>query len=293
LIDKPLGLMISYGNRPQFYQSLVALAHHGSTREFESRIGYNDESREVIIRATVTSSPIHERAVFFWLIQDISQYRHNENARRELMRRLVSAQEDERRRISRDLHDRLGQELTGLTLGLKLLESDLPQGTRGRARLRDLQEAVSRLGHSAHELAVELRPSALDDLGLQSALEDLVHRWKARTSIPVDFHFAMRSDRRFPREVESTVYRVVQESLTNIARHAGASRVSVIVEYRDTVLMTIIEDDGRGFDQETLNQSNHLGISGMHERLALVGGTLQVESSGTTGTTIRARVRCP
>jgi PAS domain S-box-containing protein len=293
LIGKPLGLMVSRGMHSRFYRYLAGLAQERSSAEFELRIGRDGRERDVIMRAIINSPSITTTTVYYWLIRDISHYRRSEKQRHELLRRIVSSQEEERRRISRELHDHLGQELTGLTLGLKVLEADLPAGSSGRARLRDLQDAVNRLGMSAHELAVELRPSALDDLGLQSALEDLVRRWSSRTTIPVDFHFAAPGAGRFTLEVELIVYRVVQEALTNVAKHAGASRVSVIVEHRDAVLMAMVEDDGRGFDPEAAVSPDRLGISGMHERLALVGGTLQVESSNGTGTTIRARIRCP
>ena len=166
----------------------------------------------------------------------------------ELLRRLVTAQEDERRRVARDLHDGLGQELTALILGLKALERAVPAGSPGRERLREVEAIVGRIGREAHDLAVDLRPTALDDIGLGAALAAYVTRWSDRTGVAADFQPMGLDGGRLPPEVETTVYRVVQEALNNIARHAAARRVSVIVERRGDELTALIEDDGRGFD---------------------------------------------
>jgi signal transduction histidine kinase len=203
---------------------------------------------------------------------------------------LVSSQEDERRRISREIHDRLGQELVALKLGLNRLESDFPEGTSGRSRLRELQESVDRLGRQAHDLAFDLRPSALDDLGLRAAVEGLIRRWSQRIGIAAGLHFAGDGNERASLEVESAVYRVVQEALTNVAKHSNATEVSIIVEHGESHLMALIEDNGAGFDPDTRVSTSKLGLLGMDERLSLVGGALQVESSPGAGTTVRALI---
>ena len=166
------------------------------------------------------------------------------------MRQLVSAQENERRRLAREIHDRLGQELTGLTLGLKVWRRTSPTGHGGEPAAGELRETIDRIGREAHDLALDLRPTALDDLGLRAALDTLIGRWSDRAGVTVDFHFDAPGTGRFPSEVETAVYRVVQEALTNVARHAGAARVSIIVEHRDDQLIAIVEDDGRGFEPE-------------------------------------------
>ena len=260
----------------------------------ESRMGLRQHIHDVHIRTSLAGWSSTTEDSFHWLIQDVTRYRQAEAARKDLLNRLVTLQEDERRRIAREIHDHFGQELTGLTLGLKFLEADLPDGTPGRRRLRELQEIVDRLGRESHEMALELHPTILDDLGLQPALDILVKRWSERVSIPVDFHFGSEVTGRFAADVETTVYRVVQEALTNIARHAGASRVSLIVEYREGQLLIIAEDDGCGFDTESPDPKGRLGLVGMKERIAMVGGSLQIESSPRpgVGTTVRARIYC-
>jgi PAS domain S-box-containing protein len=153
-------------------------------------------------------------------------------ARLELLRRLVRAQEDERRRVSRELHDGLGQELTAMILDLKALEESIPKGSPGRERLQEVEASVARIGRGAHDLAVELRPTALDDIGLDPALATYVTRWSERTGVAADFQALGLDGDRLPPEIETAIYRVVQEAMNNVAKHAEASRVSVILERR-------------------------------------------------------------
>jgi PAS domain S-box-containing protein len=217
-------------------------------------------------------------------------------ARLELVRRLVRAQEAERRRVSRELHDGLGQELTALILGLKALERAVPEDAPGRARLREVEEVVGRISREAHDLAVELRPTALDDLGLGAALSDYVARWSARTGVTASFQPLGLEGGRLPAEVETAVYRVVQEALNNVAKHAGARRVGVMVSRQEAELVTLIEDDGRGFDPDlapTGSGRRSLGLLGMRERVGLVGGTLVIESGEGQGTVVQARIPLP
>jgi signal transduction histidine kinase len=216
--------------------------------------------------------------------------------RTELLRRLVSAQEDERRRLSRELHDGLGQELTALTLGLKALEQAAPEGTPDHARLLDVHEVVGRISREAHDLAVELRPTALDDLGLGAALAAYVARWAERTGVAAAFEPIGLEEDRLPPEVESAVYRVVQEALNNVAKHARARRVTVMAAREGGELIVLVEDDGRGFDPQRVGAASgrrSLGLLGMRERVALVGGTLVTESGEGEGTTVQARIPLP
>jgi PAS domain S-box-containing protein len=226
------------------------------------------------------------------VIERTAELTRANNARVELLRRLVTAQEDERRRVSRELHDGLGQELTALILGLKGLEAAVPPGTPGRERLREVEAIVGRIGREAHDLAVELRPTALDDIGLGPALTAYVARWAERAGTTVEIQTHGLEGDRLPPEVETTVYRVVQEALNNVAKHAGARRVSVIVERRRDEVTALVEDDGRGFDPERTSPQPdpRLGVLGMQERLALVGGSLLVDSGEGQGTTVRARI---
>jgi signal transduction histidine kinase len=211
-----------------------------------------------------------------------------EEERLHLLRRMIAAQEQERLRITRDLHDQTGQDLTGLSLGLKSLETALGD-ERGHATLRWLQALTAQIGSNLHRTAWELRPTALNDLGLLRALETYTSDWSERFGIRVDYH-ADDLGRRFPDDVETTVFRIVQESLTNVLRHAAASTVSLVLEQHDGMLQVIIEDDGRGFDVEAVAAQRRLGLPGIAERLVVLGGTLSIDSSPGAGTTLYIRI---
>ncbi|MBA4065593.1 MAG: hypothetical protein C0501_18140 [Isosphaera sp.] len=212
--------------------------------------------------------------------------------RREMARRMSTASEQQRERISRELHDEMGQLLAGLGLGLKALEG---KSTDPDA-VRRLQALADRIGREAHRIALELRPTALDDLGLAAALRNYAEEWAGRTGVAVDLRLPDAADR-FPPEVETAAYRIVQEALTNVVKHAAATRVSVVVERRPGQLTAIVEDDGRGFEPDALGEPRRpgdpLGLAGMRERAALVGGSVEVESSPGKGTTVYARLPLP
>jgi signal transduction histidine kinase len=211
----------------------------------------------------------------------------SERVARDALRRVVSAQELERRRLARELHDETGQALTSILLGLKSLEdvrgeSELTEST---ARLREL--VVTTL-QDVRRLAVELRPSALDDFGLVPALERLVDTFREQTGIDVDLEPQL-GDERLPSDVETTLYRITQEALTNVVKHANAERVSIVLTRRDGTISAVIEDDGRGFEEGS-GSGNGLGLLGMRERVALVDGRLSIESSPGSGTTLSIEV---
>jgi PAS domain S-box-containing protein len=226
-------------------------------------------------------------------LHDVTQHRLAEGqARARLLSRLATIQEDERRRIARELHDEAGQQLTALSLGLKALRGR-PEAGPLAADLAQLQELAELLGHSAHHLAWKLRPAALDDLGLEKALRDSFERWSDRAGVAVDFHCALGAER-LPPDLETHLYRITLEALTNVRRHALATHVSVVLERRPDHLLAIIEDDGLGFHPEAMRKAasaeHRLGLFGMQERAALMGGTLQIESSPGQGTSIFVRV---
>jgi signal transduction histidine kinase len=222
---------------------------------------------------------------------EIIKHKESEAARLELLRRLVTAQEEERRRISRELHDQTGQHLTALLLGLKTLNNSAGNGSLHQG-LKQMQQLTERLVDEAHHLAWELRPVALDDLGLETAISNYVEKWSERNSIAVDFHSGLNK-LRLPAQVETAVFRIVQEALTNVLKHAHANRVSVMLEYRFDELLVIVEDNGRGFRPElslTVNKQGGLGLIGIHERVALVGGKLNIESEPGSGATLVIRI---
>ncbi|HEX8282417.1 MAG TPA: PAS domain S-box protein [Pyrinomonadaceae bacterium] len=217
-----------------------------------------------------------------------------EEARRELLGRLVVAQEEERRRISRELHDQMGQQLAALMIGLKTLNSDSYGRQSALATLRQLQGLTDQLSREVHTLAWGLRPPALDDLGLCTALFNHLEEWAERSRVAVDFHSSGFEGGRLPFSYETALYRIVQEALTNVLKHSGADRVSVIIERRADHVLAVVEDNGRGFDAEALAESpargHRLGLLGMRERAELLGGTLNVESTPGVGTSVFVRI---
>jgi signal transduction histidine kinase len=212
----------------------------------------------------------------------------SERFERDAFRRVVDAQELERRRLSRELHDQTGQALTSILLGLRALEETLDSDdSRSRKATADLRELVVGTLQDVRRLALELRPSALDDFGLVAALEHLTATFGEQTGMKVDFGAAL-GDERLPSEVETALYRIVQESLTNIVKHAQAQRVSIALTKMEGSVKAVVEDDGRGFDPARTDGG--FGLVGMGERLALLGGRLRIESSPGSGTTIAADV---
>jgi signal transduction histidine kinase len=204
------------------------------------------------------------------------------------LRRVVEAQELERRRLARELHDQTGQELTSVLLGLKAVEEAKSGAERAEA-LAAVREQVVETLHDVRRLAVELRPKALDDFGLVPALERLRDTFAEQTGMRVDLESGIRE--RLPTDVETALYRIVQEALTNIVKHARATAVSIVLAPKDRAVTALIEDDGRGFTPDGSGEG--LGLLGMGERLALLGGRLKIESSHGAGTTIVAEVPLP
>jgi len=200
---------------------------------------------------------------------------------RDVLHRVVVAQEAERRRLARELHDETGQALTSILLGLKAVE-DAPDDAARRDAVGELRELVRSTLQDVRQLAVELRPTALDDFGLVPALERLTETFAESTAIRVDFEAAL--DERLPPDVETALYRIVQECLTNIVKHARASQVSIVVARRLSSVTAVIEDDGVGFDLATAREAG-LGLVGMRERVGLLGGRMTIESSPEAGTT--------
>jgi signal transduction histidine kinase len=211
----------------------------------------------------------------------------SERIARDALRRVVEAQELERRRLSRELHDETGQALTSILLGLRSLEETLESDEARTASAR-LRELVVETLQDVRRLAVELRPSALDDFGLVAALDHLAESFEEQTGIAIDFAAALGKGR-LPGEVETALYRIVQESLTNIVKHARARHVSIALTRMRNSVKVVVEDDGQGFDPEGVGAEG-FGLVGMRERLAILGGRLQVESSTGAGTAIAVEV---
>jgi signal transduction histidine kinase len=210
----------------------------------------------------------------------------SQRVERDAMRRTVAAQEVERRRLARELHDETGQALTSILLGLGSLEDSLEDDT-ARAAVKNVRDLVVSTLQSVRQLAVELRPKVLDDFGLVPALERLTETLVEQSDLEIEF--LSRIDDRLPEEVETALYRIVQEALTNVVKHANARQVSIVLARNDRVVTALIEDDGRGFDPAATREGG-FGLEGMRERVALLGGTLKVESRKNAGTTLKVEV---
>jgi signal transduction histidine kinase len=209
----------------------------------------------------------------------------SERVARDTVRRVIEAQELERRRLARELHDETGQALTSILLGLRGIRA-ARTATEAEQVETELRDIVVQALQDVRSLAVELRPTALDDFGLVPALERLAETFGERSGIQtvVEPHLGAE---RLPAEAETALYRLVQEALTNVVKHAEASQVSIVLTRRDGGVTALIEDDGHGFDVDQVD-SAALGLVGMRERLALLGGTLAIESPPGEGTTIAA-----
>jgi len=212
----------------------------------------------------------------------------SEQARGKLLHQIITAQEDERKRISRNIHDHLGQQVTAL----RLILSALKEQSNPSPQLDKAYAITEKLDAEVDFLAWELRPTVLDDLGLVKALENSVKEWSWYLKGQVEFHTAGLNARRLSPEIEINLYRIVQEALNNVLKHAQAKHVSVLLESQEQSVVLIIEDDGVGFEldeKERLNGKG-LGLLGIKERALLVGGSAEIESSIENGTTIYVRI---
>ncbi|HLF41259.1 MAG TPA: sensor histidine kinase, partial [Acidimicrobiia bacterium] len=220
--------------------------------------------------------------------------RERERVREEMLAAVIGAQEAERARVSRDLHDQIGQGLTSVLLGLRLvetsLERDQPDLGDAQRRTAEVRELVADALADVRQLAFDLRPTVLDDVGLVAALRRLTGDLSARHGLAMELSLeVVDEDDRFPGEVETVVYRVVQEALTNVVRHARARRVQVALAQENSSLRAVVTDDGRGFDPAAA-EGRSLGLAGMRERASLVGGSVTVTSTPASGTRVELEV---
>ena len=247
----------------------------------------NDELEVRVRERTFELAKLNES-----LRDEISERIQAERDRVRLLRQIVGAQEEERRRIARDIHDQVGQQMTALRLNLAALD----QGYRGdgeiREKLEQTKTIAERLDADVDFLAWELRPAALDDIGVAEAMRTFVSQWSKHSGVEAQFHTTGLEKERLSPETETNLYRIMQEALNNTMKYAQAKRVDVLLERRDNQVVLIVEDDGLGFNlnQNAGAEDKGLGLIGMRERAALVGGTLQIESKANEGTTIFARV---
>ena len=256
----------------------LLLAETGQARRFR-------EDEDLLLQglASQAASAIANARLF-------EQMRENRQQLQSLSRRLVEVQEEESRAISRELHDETGQGMTALKLGLGLLKREWSCSEEASARIDQMRELVDQVQEGLHRMAMNLRPPSLDRYGLVPALESYAAAYAAQSSLAVEVVATGLDETRLPGEVETALYRIVQESLTNVARHARAQRAGVILQRRGDVVSLIVEDDGRGFDAMEAWQTGRLGLLGMRERAAMLGGTLDIETEPGHGTTLYVEV---
>ncbi|MBV9927445.1 MAG: PAS domain-containing protein [Acidobacteria bacterium] len=258
-------------------------------RESEERLRGLNEGLEERVRGRT-----EELAETNVSLQEEVQIRTEAEVRvKQLLRKLISVQEEERRRIARELHDTLGQQLAALRLSIDMFKSE----SEGRVRLLEhigrAQAIFERLNADVDFLAWELRPATLDQLGLDAALRTFIREWSEQFGVEADYRGFDDGVPRLAPEVETNLYRILQEALQNVHKHAGATRVSVILEQNDGHAVLIVEDNGKGYDADgeaAAVADKGMGLTNMRERTALLGGDLEVESAPGAGTTIYVRV---
>jgi PAS domain S-box-containing protein len=257
----------------KYREDMLRLAHE----ELEERV--RDRTSELADLAVALQAELVERETA-------------EERIKSLFTKLVSVQEEERRRIAREVHDQLGQQMTALRMGLERLRVH----SRGDQLLAVEAERTAGLARELDDsidfLTWGLRPASLDHLGLGAAIETLVRGWSERFGIRAEYHARDGEGLRLEPHVEINIYRIVQEALHNVFKHARAQSVGVMFERNDTDVKVTIEDDGRGFDVESVTSGtpSGLGLVSMRERLDLLGGALQIESRPEHGTTLYVRV---
>jgi two-component system CheB/CheR fusion protein len=227
------------------------------------------------------------------LLTEVKERTAAEERARRLMQQIVTTQEDERRRVARDLHDHLGQQLTGLRIKLEnhkfVVCADNPLH---QTQIEEIQAIAERLDADVDFLSWELRPASLDEFGLTVALENFVQEWSKHFGISAEFHTTGTDHERLAPEIEINLYRIAQEALNNIAKHAEATGVDVLLQRRDPYVELIVEDNGKGFEPDAVSAKDErsIGLLNMRERASFVGGALQIESNKGDGTTVFVRI---
>jgi PAS domain S-box-containing protein len=294
--------LVAPAERSSFEELLREGATRSVTREF-AVVNGDGTATPVSIAVSVVSLGAHPggpgagvgngATVLMAIITDLTGRKRAEATRLELMKRVISAEDDERRRVARELHDETGQSLTAVLVGLRAIEE--------QAVTLDVRSSAQRLRRVAAQtvddigrLARGLHPAVLDDLGLAEAVRRHGNDWARSFGIAIDLRLPGPIPHPLPSLVQTTMYRILQEALTNVARHARAHAVAVELTYEGAMLVLVVQDDGVGFDTGTTRrEASGLGLHGMRERVGLLGGSFEIESTPGRGTVVRARAPAP
>ena len=251
----------------------------------------NQHLRQEIVQRKRVEKSLRKSERHYGLL--LQQSRDMQEQLRHLSRQLLTAQEEERKKISRELHDEIAQTLTGINIRLAALKTEAAHNTKGlQDKISSAQRMVEKSVDIVHRFARELRPTVLDDLGLIPALHSFVKGFSERTRIPIRLTIFAGVEE-LDNAKRTMLYRVAQEALTNVARHAQAGRVDVNIEKLPGGICMKIRDDGKSFQVDHMlnaRKNKRLGLLGMRERVEMVGGSFNVESAPGKGTTIQARV---
>jgi PAS domain S-box-containing protein len=285
------------GHIEQFGRTGVTSRRMGDvTTLWALRTNEKNEGEEFPIEASISQAVEGDKRYYTVILRDITLRKQHEDALRESQRELrqlsaqvLEAREEEKTRIARELHDELGQLLTALKMDLGWLRERLPADSELAARAAEMGGLLDRTVHSTRRISADLRPLMLDDLGLADAASWLVDDFAKRSGVactievPEEMHDVSKA-------VATAVYRAIQESLTNIARHAGAKSAWVVLAVEDGAVHVEVEDDGRGIAPEDLAKARSLGLKGMRERITFLGGSLEIARAPRGGTRLRLRV---
>ncbi|MBL8148376.1 MAG: PAS domain S-box protein [Blastocatellia bacterium] len=255
--------------------------------------GLHRDGQEFPIELSLSSCEINGQVAFTAIVRDIRERKRFSEALRTLNSKLVRAQEEERKKISRELHDEVGQALATINIGLQLIRDKVPENNKRIVdELETAIDDIKNVIRSLRELSALLHPHILDDLGLTSAIRWLVGEISSRSSISIDLNIP-NSPTRYAPDIELTLFRICQEALTNVIKHARADKVQIVLEKNRMGLKLEVEDNGRGFkieEKTKLHRGSGLGIVGMKERVVSVGGQFSITSLPKKGTKISVTI---
>jgi len=272
-------------------EAFADVLREGTDREWDSRVIGSDGAIKYVRTTAHAMTASGKLTELIGTTMDITERRQAEEERARLQRQVMSAHEEERRRISREIHDELGQQVSALVLKVSALKQDCANQPALCAQIESIEDVLYHLDSSVDFLVWNVRPTALNDLGLAVALSNAIRHWAKHARTHAQLHTVGMEKHPLPADIEVALYRVVQEALNNIVKHADATNVHVFLERRADYVSLIVEDDGKGFDaDEVLSDGKGAGLFGMRERATHVGGTFEVESHRGRGTTLVAQI---